>query len=62
MAFSPTFKDSRSEQTSYPNELSEMAISNKVEAAYRRRDVREKRRRLMRDWADFCGSAPRELA
>lgn len=56
--FRSTFKDWVSEQTSYPNELSEMAmahtVSDKVEAAYRRGDMREKRRRLMDDWAAFC--------
>ena len=55
-----TFKDWCSEQTSYPNELSEMAmahtVSDKVEAAYRRGDMREKRRKLMADWAAFCAS------
>jgi integrase len=57
--FRSTFKDWTSEQTAYPNELSEMAlahtVSDKVEAAYRRGDMREKRRRLMADWADYCG-------
>lgn len=56
--FRSTFKDWCSEQTSYPNEMSEMAlahtVSDKVEAAYRRGDMREKRRRLMADWAAFC--------
>ena len=40
--------------------MSEMAlahtVSDKVEAAYRRGDMREKRRRLMADWAAFCAS------
>ena len=58
--FRSTFKDWCSEQTSYPNELSEMAmahtVSDKVEAAYRRGDMREKRRKLMADWAAFCAS------
>jgi integrase len=58
--FRSSFKDWCSEQTSYPNEMSEMAlahtVSNKVEAAYRRGDMREKRRRLMQDWADYCGN------
>jgi integrase len=58
--FRSTFKDWASEQTAYPNELSEMAmahtVSDKVEAAYRRGDMREKRRRLMQDWADYCAS------
>jgi hypothetical protein len=30
------------------------SIGNKVEAAYRRGDLFEKRRRLMVDWAEFC--------
>jgi len=64
--FRSTFKDWCSEQTAYPNEMSEMAlahtVSDKVEAAYRRGDMREKRSRLMQDWADFCtsGSASRD--
>lgn len=32
--------------------------SDKVEAAYRRGDMREKRRRLMADWAAYCESPP----
>ena len=32
------------------------AIGDKVEAAYRRGDLFEKRRRLMRDWADYCAN------
>jgi integrase len=60
--FRSTFKDWCSEQTGYPNELSELAmahtVSNKVEAAYRRGDMREKRVQLMRDWADYCASSP----
>lgn len=58
--FRSTFKDWRTEQTSFPNEMSEMAlghtVSDKVEAAYRRGDMREKRRRMMADWAAFCES------
>ena len=30
------------------------AIENRVEAAYRRGDLFEKRRRLMADWAQHC--------
>ncbi len=45
--------------TSYPNEMSEMAmahtVDDKVEAAYRRSNMREKRRRMMDDWAKYCG-------
>ena len=50
-----TFKDWATESTAYPAELSEMAlprtIGSKVEAAYRRGDLFEKRRQLMADWA-----------
>jgi hypothetical protein len=34
------------------------AIGNKVEAAYQRGDMFEKRRRLMQQWATFCTSEP----
>lgn len=58
--FRSTFKDWVSERTSYPGEMSEMAlahtISDKVEAAYRRGDLFEKRRRMMNDWARFCAT------
>jgi integrase len=57
--FRSTFRDWCAEQTAYPREVAEMAlahaISNKVEAAYRRGDLFEKRRRLMEDWATYCG-------
>ena len=33
-------------------------VGSKVEAAYRRGDLFEKRRRLMQQWAAFCVSAP----
>ena len=51
------FKDWVSETTNYPNEVSEMAlahaVTNKVEAAYRRGDLLDKRRSMMQDWSDF---------
>jgi len=31
------------------------AVSNRVDAAYRRGDLFEKRRRLMDAWGEFCG-------
>ncbi|MFD1195708.1 tyrosine-type recombinase/integrase [Seohaeicola saemankumensis] len=61
--FRSSFRDWAAECTGYPHEVCEMALShsigNKVEAAYRRGDLFEKRRRLMAEWADFCagGSA-----
>ena len=61
--FRSTFRDWGAEVTAYPTELLEMAIahavSDKVEAAYRRGDMIEKRRRLMADWATYCASPPR---
>lgn len=56
--FRSSFRDWAAECTGYPHEVCEMAlahtIGNKAEAAYRRGDLFEKRRRLMADWADFC--------
>ena len=34
------------------------AVGNKVEAAYRRGDMFDKRRKLMADWATFCATLP----
>ena len=57
--FRSTFRDWAAEMTAYPSEVAEMAlahvVSNKVEAAYRRGDLLEKRYRLMQDWGDYCG-------
>jgi len=62
--FRSTFRDWAAEQTAYPNELVEMAlahtVSDKTEAAYRRGDMVAKRRRLMDDWAAYCGAAKGE--
>jgi integrase len=56
--FRSTFRDWVAEQTDYPNEVAEMALAhavgNKVEAAYRRGDLLEKRQQLMKDWAVFA--------
>jgi integrase len=56
--FRSTFRDWASETTSFPHEVCEQAlahaISNKTEAAYRRGDLFEKRRKLMNAWASFC--------
>ncbi|MDO8323069.1 MAG: integrase arm-type DNA-binding domain-containing protein [Phenylobacterium sp.] len=56
--FRSTFRDWCSERTNYPRDAAEMAlahtIGDKVEAAYRRGDLFEKRRRMMTDWAGFC--------
>jgi len=34
------------------------AVGSKVEAAYRRGDLFDKRRRLMEAWAEYCAEAP----
>jgi integrase len=56
--FRSSFKDWSSERTSYPREVTEMALAHtvgdKVEAAYRRGDLFEKRKRLMAEWAKHC--------
>ncbi|TAK78559.1 MAG: site-specific integrase [Aquabacterium sp.] len=55
--FRSTFRDWAAEKTNYPREVAEMAlahtIGDKVEAAYRRGDLFEKRRHMMQEWADF---------
>ena len=55
--FRSTFRDWVSEETDFPGEVAEMAlahaIGSKVEAAYRRGKLLEKRRELMDAWARF---------
>lgn len=57
-----TFSDWAAERTAHPREVVEMALAhtveNKVEAAYRRGDLFDKRRKIMDAWASFC-NAPR---
>ena len=57
--FRSTFRDWTAEATGFAREVAEAALAymlgDKVEAAYRRSDLFEKRRRLMDDWAAFCG-------
>lgn len=56
--FRSTFRDWAAEDTAFPGEVVEMAlahaIGNKVEAAYRRGDLFEKRKILMEAWAEMC--------
>jgi len=57
--FRSCFRDWAAERTSFPNEVAEMALAHavgdKVEAAYRRGDLFDKRRRLLDAWCEFCG-------
>lgn len=56
--FRSTFRDWAAEETNYPKEVITLALAHskrdKVEAAYWRSDLLEKRRPLMEDWARLC--------
>ncbi len=58
--FRSTFRDWAAERSEAPREVAEAALAHtladKVEAAYRRSDLFEKRRALMDEWAQFCTS------
>lgn len=62
--FRSSFRDWASETTGFPHEVCEMAlahvIANKAEAAYRRGDLFEKRRKLMEAWARYCATPKAE--
>ena len=64
--FRSSFSDWAAESTQFPREVVEAslahAIENRVEAAYRRGDLLEKRRRLMNAWGGFCSGAASALA
>ena len=64
--FRSSFRDWVAERTNFPGEVAELALAhtvgNPVEAAYRRGDMFEKRRRLMQQWATFCATAPTQEA
>jgi integrase len=58
--FRSTFRDWAAETTNFPREAAEAAlahtIGDKVEAAYRRGDLFEKRLRLMNAWGAYCAT------
>ncbi len=62
--FRSSFRDWAAESSVFPNEVVEMAlahtIGNKVEAAYRRGDLFEKRCKLMEAWATYVESPARD--
>jgi integrase len=64
--FRSTFRDWAAERTRFPAEVAEMALAHtvgdKVEAAYRRGDLFEKRRRLVTEWARFCDMSTRQTS
>ncbi len=55
--FRSSFRDWAAECTEMPREVCELALahvnSDRVEAAYRRSDLFERRRTLMQQWADY---------
>ena len=57
--FRSSFRDWAAERTDHPREVIEAALAhvvqNKVEAAYARSDLFERRRLLMDDWAEYLG-------
>lgn len=57
--FRSTFRDWAAETNPAPREVAEAALAHtlrdRVEAAYRRGDLLERRAKLMADWADFLG-------
>jgi integrase len=62
--FRSSFRDWAGDSTAFARDVVEAAlahaIENKTEAAYRRSDALEKRRKLMAAWAAYCNSAPKE--
>jgi integrase len=65
--FRSSFRDWAAECTDFPTEVAEMAlahtVADKVEAAYRRGDLLDKRRQLAEAWARYCAQpTAREVA
>ena len=63
--FRSSFRDWAAEKTDHPREVVEAALAHvvkdKVEAAYRRTDLFERRRRLMEEWAEYLAGPERWL-
>jgi integrase len=64
--FRSTFRDWAAETTNFPREVCEQALAHtldsKVEAAYRRGDLFNKRVKLMESWNDYINKKPDESA
>jgi integrase len=62
--FRSSFRDWAAERTAFPHEVAEMALAHavgsKVEAAYRRGDLFEKRRELAEHWGRYCSTPQTE--
>ena len=66
MVFDPPLETAVAEHTDFSSEVAELAlahaISNRVEAAYRRGNLLLKRRALMKRWEEFFTSPKKEGA
>jgi len=63
--FRSSFRDWSGEVSSFPRDVAEMAlahvIENKVEAAYRRGDLFDKRRKMMQAWTNYLSNTPADV-
>ncbi len=63
--FRSTFRDWAAEMSDFPSEMAELqlahTVGSKVEQAYRRTTMQDKRRVMMADWAKYCGRAPAKV-
>jgi integrase len=63
--FRSSFRTWAAEHTNFARELAEAALAHvvgdKVEQAYQRGDLFEKRRRLMQSWSDYCAKPSRAV-
>ena len=59
--FRSSFRDWAAGQINFPSAVCEAALAHKlkdkIEAAYNRTDLSQKRRDLMNQWADYCTGA-----
>jgi integrase len=64
--FRSAFRDWCGEETGFPREICEAALAHalrdKTEAAYRRGDALERRRKLMEAWTSYCGQGAKVVA
>jgi len=58
--FRSCYRDWAADETAYPREVCEMVLAHSVgdqsELAYKRTDLFKKRKALMKDWGEYCGS------
>lgn len=63
--FRSSFRDWAAERTNAPSWVAEKAlahvVADKVEAAYRRGELIDKRHDLLEQWAHYCSSKPGDI-